>query len=149
MSSVAATFTLLVFGCCLVSVYGRAHRQFTRLEDPCRVEEENVTGSIGTIADISADDSLRLAYENVQHTAQHGADLVTRLKRVYVSIRLAIRPWTFPLNIGSNMLHSDSFMLRFSTRIFYRRVPGFVTDCPCGFDGFTTCPCMLVHVLEI
>ena len=33
-------------------------------------------------------------------------------------------------------------MFRFSTRIFYRGVPGFETDCPCGVwcRGLTTCP---------
>ena len=37
------------------------------------------------------------------------------------------------------------------TRIFYRRVPGFAIDCPCGIwcRGLTICPCMLVHFLEI
>ena len=42
-------------------------------------------------------------------------------------------------------------MFTFPTRIFYRGVPGFATDCPCGVwcRGLTTCPCMLVHFLEI
>ena len=42
-------------------------------------------------------------------------------------------------------------MLTFPTRIFYRGVPGFATDCPCGVwcRGLTTRPCMLVHFLEI
>ena len=32
-------------------------------------------------------------------------------------------------------------MFTFSTRIFYRGIPGFVTDCPCGvwFPGLTSC----------
>ena len=42
------------------------------------------------------------------------------------------RLWTFALNIGLMMLHSDSFvMFRFSTRVVYREVLGFATDCPC------------------
>ena len=40
-------------------------------------------------------------------------------------------PWTFYFNMGLNMLPSDwSVMFRFSTRIFYRGVPGFATDYP-------------------
>ena len=33
-------------------------------------------------------------------------------------------------------------MFTFRTRIFYRGVPGFATDCPCGvwYRGLTTCP---------
>ena len=33
------------------------------------------------------------------------------------------------------------FMFSFSTRVFYRGVPGFATDCPCGvwWRGLTTC----------
>ena len=40
---------------------------------------------------------------------------------------------------------------RFSTGIVYRGVPCFATDCPCGvwYQGLATCPCMLVHFLEI
>ena len=36
-------------------------------------------------------------------------------------------------------------MFRFSTKIFYRGLPGFVTDCPCGVGcpGLTTC--LLLH----
>ena len=54
-------------------------------------------------------------------------------------------PWTFSLNIGLNMFPLDSFMsclFTFPTRIFYRGVPGFATDCPCGVwcRGLTTCP---------
>ena len=45
------------------------------------------------------------------------------------------------------MLPSDSYyvMFRFSTRIFYRRIPGFATDCPCCVwcHALTTC---LLHV---
>ena len=39
---------------------------------------------------------------------------------------------------------------RYSTRIFYRGVSGFATDCPCGVwcRGLTTC-LLLVHFLEI
>ena len=49
------------------------------------------------------------------------------------------RPWTFSLNIGLNMLPLAKFT--FHTRIFYRGVPGFATDCPCGVwcRGLTTC----------
>ena len=54
------------------------------------------------------------------------------------------RPWTFPLNVKLNMLPSDSFVSclhLFSTRIFYKWVPGFATDYPCGVwcRGLTTC----------
>ena len=52
-------------------------------------------------------------------------------------------PWTLSLNIGLNMFPLDSFvMFTFPTRIFYRGVPGFATDCPCGVwcHGLTTCP---------
>ena len=54
------------------------------------------------------------------------------------------RSWTFLLNIGLNMIHSGSFvsvLFRFSTNIFYREVPGFATNCPCGVwcRGLTTC----------
>ena len=37
-------------------------------------------------------------------------------------------PWTFPLNIE---YFNSYVMFRFSTRIFYTGIPGFVTDCPC------------------
>ena len=53
-------------------------------------------------------------------------------------------PWTFSLNIGLNMFPLDSFMSMFTfpTRIFYRGVPGYATDCPCSVwcCGLTTCP---------
>ena len=53
-------------------------------------------------------------------------------------------PWTFSLNIGLRMFPLDSLYVMFTspTRIFYRRVPGFATDCPCGVwcRGLTTCP---------
>ena len=51
-------------------------------------------------------------------------------------------PWTFSLNIGLSMFPLASFvMFTFPTRIFYRGVPGFATDCPCGVwcRGLTTC----------
>ena len=42
-------------------------------------------------------------------------------------------------------------MFTFPTRIFYRGVPGFATDCPGAVwcRGLTTCSCLLVHFLEI
>ena len=53
-------------------------------------------------------------------------------------------PWIFSLNIGLNMFPLDSFMscLHSLTRILYRGVPGFATDCPCGVwcRGLTICP---------
>ena len=53
--------------------------------------------------------------------------------------------WTLSLNIGLNMLPSDSIVscqFRISTRIFYTWVPGFATICPSGVwcRGLTTCP---------
>ena len=42
-------------------------------------------------------------------------------------------PWTFSLNIGLNMFLFDFFMSclhSLLTRLFYRGVPGFATDCP-------------------
>ena len=53
--------------------------------------------------------------------------------------------WTFSLNIGLNMFPLDWLlyvMFTFPTRIFYRGVPGFATDCPYGVwcRGLTTCP---------
>ena len=60
------------------------------------------------------------------------------------------RPWTFFLNIGLNMLPSGSFMsgLHSLLGMFYRGVPGFATDCPCGVwcRGLTTC---LLHVGQL
>ena len=44
-------------------------------------------------------------------------------------------PWTFFKNIGFNMVSWDAFMSHlatYSTRIFYRGVSDFVTDCPGG-----------------
>ena len=53
-------------------------------------------------------------------------------------------PWTLSLNIGLNMFPLDSFMscLHSLLMIFYRGVPGFVTDFPGGVwcRGLTTCP---------
>ena len=51
------------------------------------------------------------------------------------------RPWTFSLNIGLNMLPLDSIMSCLHSLLFYRGVPGFATDCPCGVwcRGLTTC----------
>ena len=52
------------------------------------------------------------------------------------------RRWTFSLNIGLNILHGLLYvMFTFPTRIFYRGVSGFATDCPCGVwcRGLTTC----------
>ena len=54
-------------------------------------------------------------------------------------------PWTFSLNIGLSMFPLDSciyVMFTFPTRIFYRGVPGFATECPWGVwcRGLTTCP---------
>ena len=58
-------------------------------------------------------------------------------------------PWMFlPLDIlleywiehvSSGLLY---VMFTIPTRIFYREVPGFATDCPCGVwcRGLTTCP---------
>ena len=55
---------------------------------------------------------------------------------------------------GSCDYHRDFYgllyvMFTFPTRIVYRGVPDFATDCPCGVwcRGSTTC--MLVHFLEI
>ena len=62
----------------------------------------------------------------------------------YLCIRIHLfDPLTFSLNIGLNMLPSRLFkvMFRFSTRILYRRVPVFATDCPYSVwcPGLTTC----------
>ena len=42
-------------------------------------------------------------------------------------------------------------MFTFPTRIFYRGVPGFATDCPCGVwcRGLTTCLLYVGPILEI
>ena len=52
-----------------------------------------------------------------------------------------LHPWTFSLNIGLNMLPSDSFMSFLDSLQIYRGVSGFATDCPCGvwWRGLTTC----------
>ena len=51
------------------------------------------------------------------------------------------RPRTFALDIGMDMLPSDSFMFTVPTREFHRGVPGFATDGPCDVwcRRFTTC----------
>ena len=55
------------------------------------------------------------------------------------------RPWTFSFleywieHVSFGLLY---VMFTFPTRIFYRGVPGFAIDCPCGIwcRGLTTCP---------
>ena len=53
------------------------------------------------------------------------------------------RPWTFSFllieHISFGLLY---VMFTFPTRILYRGVPGFATDCLCGVccRGLTTCP---------
>ena len=53
------------------------------------------------------------------------------------------RPWTFSLNIGLNIVTFGVLyiMFTFPTKIFYRWIPGFETDCPCSvwWRGLTTC----------
>ena len=48
-------------------------------------------------------------------------------------------PWILDWNVSFGLLYG---MFTFPTRIFYRGVPGFATDCPCGVwcRGLTTCP---------
>ena len=42
-----------------------------------------------------------------------------------------IRPRTFPLNIGLNILPSNSFMSCLYSQLGYRVVPGSANECPC------------------
>ena len=62
---------------------------------------------------------------------------------VNVQLSGCFRPWIFSLNIGLNMFHFGLLyvMFTFPTRLFYRGVPGFATDCPCGVwcRGLTIC----------
>ena len=47
-----------------------------------------------------------------------------------------LQTWAFYFNLWLNMLPAWLLyvMFRFSTRIFYRGVKGFATDCPCGVE---------------
>ena len=63
------------------------------------------------------------------------------------------RPWIFCLNNGWNIVPSCSFLslFTFSTKIYYRGVSGFATDCPCGVwcHGLTTSLLYVSPFLEI
>ena len=70
--------------------------------------------------------------------------------QMYISTRF-VRPWAFPLNIGFNLLLSDSFMSCLNPLL---GVTGYATDCPCAVwcCGLTACllyvgPCFGNQVL--
>ena len=64
---------------------------------------------------------------------------------MFPSLDIPVEYWIEHITFG--LLYA---MFRFSTMIFYREVPGFATDWPCGY-GVADLPrasCMLVHFLK-